>query len=204
MARYWSLPQSLILGHLFGSILNRDITTIDSQNLKLSMRILLFSSMCFSFVVFATYTAVLTSFLAKRDLTVPVKSLEDFLKPEHKLALKKGTVVYDMFRFAKKGTIFNKLYEQKVKPDQRAVYEANLFSPMNEESNLNRQMDMGYYLVLDTKYYSLVVGKPCQAMITPINKFIIDFSSFGITKDAPYKHLFNFHLRRQRDSEASF
>lgn len=200
MARYGNIPLDQFLGHFFGSILNREIQTIDPKMLKPSLRVLTLTMLIFSYVVFSTYNAVLTSFLATREISVPVQTLDDFLKPDVKLALKAGTATYDMFRYAKEGSLFQQIYETKIKPDKLATFEGGSISVDTPESNKTLLLNLGYHLILDSNFHAFANKDPCQYIFAPFEKFLIDFSSFGVPKDSPFKNLFNYFLRQQRDS----
>ncbi|TRY72597.1 hypothetical protein TCAL_14845 [Tigriopus californicus] len=159
-----------------------------------------YNMLLFSFIVFATYNAVLTSFLATREVSIPVRNVADFLKPDVKLALKAGTATFDMFRYAKEGSLFKQIYDTKIKPDKLAIFEGGSIAYDKTESNKTRLLNLGYYLILDSTFHVLANSDPCQYVFAPFEKFLIDFSSFALTKDSPFKNLFNFHLRKQRDS----
>ena len=101
-------------------------------------------------IVIASYSAKMVAFLAIVKIQPEIENLEDIPGSDFKLGYLRGTSTSDMFEKAKVGTIYQKIYEQKVKG--------------NPES-LNDVFKDGLDKVMSEKYIFVTFAPPVIAMI---------------------------------------
>ncbi len=71
------------------------------------------------YILFASFSGALTSQLAISDVSLPVNSWEELLASPLSFAIEDGTAIVDFIKESKPGTIYNKIYTNKMAGDPR-------------------------------------------------------------------------------------
>ncbi len=82
-------------------------------------RMAYFSVLIFGVLAFCVYIGTLTSKSVASENDVPIKTLEDLLNSPLRLAIEQDLVIDDWLESARPGTVWNGLYNEKVKNDPR-------------------------------------------------------------------------------------
>ena len=122
--------------------------TYDIQPLSLATRILYLVICLTSFLVYATYSAVLTSFMTVDPLSYPIQRFSDFLEQrDQQLVVYENVVDFEIMVHSSPESIMNQIYEKTVKNNPGASY-------TNVEGIINAVLNNdNYYL------FSTVTGK---------------------------------------------
>ena len=95
-------------GYIGRTLANRELEPIQN-GYKISTRIASFAVLIQGLLIYASYSAVLTSYLAVNDLRTPIDNLEDLLESDMKLGLYAGSYSLDLFRNSSKDSIYRKV-----------------------------------------------------------------------------------------------
>ena len=127
---------------------------------SLSSKIGFFVIFFFAIFVLSCFSAKLIVFLSFIKIDHPVKSLEDILETEYSIGTLENTALTDLFENALEDTIYNKIYNEKIKPNPFSTVESYV-------KGLEKALKENYiYVEFDQPIYELIQNS-CDIYVIP-------------------------------------
>ena len=169
---------------LFMSLASLFQQGIEYEPRKNSTRIATITMLFTALVVYAAYSASLTSFLAIFKTSMPFSDLESmYIKTSYKIG---GARFYgDLF---KRG---NELDKSIFKDRYEVVDSVN--------DGLQKAIDEEFAFIKNSEALDFLVGQKCSHIIVP-NKIADFIIAFVIKKNSPYKNMFNYFLLKLEET----
>ena len=153
---------------------------------RFSTRIATIAILFASLVVFAAYSASLTSFLAIFKVTLPFTDLPTMY---HGTNFKIGSV---------KNTVFDTMFKTGSEFDKKLFNERYEFVS-NIKEGIQKSLDENYGFIWDTYGLAALVGQKCTHVAIP-KAVMTSVGVFLMKKKSPCKNMFNYFLLKLQES----
>jgi ABC-type amino acid transport substrate-binding protein len=155
----------------------------------LSARMLVLVTNLWSFLIFAFYTADLTSRLTSGPLQAGIKSFQDVLDLGYQMIVLKGSVYQDDLANANPSSILNKIYTKTMQNNSKAFYDnapQGIAMLMENSKSVAFGVSSGFN---DPNIISL-----------DVNDALKDSTSFGFPKDSEFYDVLTHYLSKMQES----
>ncbi len=169
------------LHDIFVSIIQRKSETGESTEF-LSSKILLISTSAMSYIVYVYYGGDLTATMTAGTISATFKSLQDVLDSEYKFYMLDGSIEYDNFKHAQKGSVRKKLHDGKLE----VMYFEDFFNAQEE-----RPTKAVYF---GSKFMELENDK--FIFLNNFDDRVVSQLAFAFPKSSDLTMLFNYHIKK--------
>ena len=153
---------------------------------RFSTRISIITILFATLVVFAAYSASLTSFLAVFKVSLPFEGIESmYYETNYKMGSIRNTAFDNMFRLGNE--LDRKIYKE------RQEYVGSV------SEGLEKSMNEEFAFLWDSGTMDFLIGQKCSHIAIPktvLNSVI----AYVIKKDSPYTNMFNYFLSKLQES----
>ncbi|XP_069696058.1 glutamate receptor U1-like [Periplaneta americana] len=166
----------------------------DATSRSWSFRLVLLTAFVTAVILFASYSAIFTSFLTVRTHDLPFTDFRGFLSDgTYKLGIIEGSADKEYFMSAK-DPILREIYSKLVAPEVGSF-------PRSSVEGLRMACTRTRYGVLlpDTAIKGLARHLDCNVVGVP-QAYFSDAASIIISKTSPYRELFYYHLQAIKET----
>ena len=159
---------------------------IEFEPKRFSTRISVITILFATLVVFAAYSASLTSFLSVFKVSLPFKGIESmYHETNYKIGSVRNTAFDNMFRLGNE--LDRKIYQER----QEYVDSVG--------QGLEKSMNEEFAFLWDSDTMDFLIGQKCSHIAIP--KTVLNtVVAYVIRKNSPYTNMFNYFLSRMQEN----
>ena len=159
---------------------------IEFEPKRFSTRISIITILFATLVVFAAYSASLTSFLSVFKVSLPFKGIESmYYETNYKIGSVQNTAFDNMFRLG--NALDRKIYQER----QEYVDSVG--------EGLEKSINEEFAFLWDSDVMDFLIGQKCSHIAIP--KTVLDtVIAYVIRRNSPYTNMFNYFLSRMQEN----
>lgn len=192
LAPWWgNLESYLLLYATYLVYVLRSLSQVETQINpgRLSARIGILAAFAFSFLIYASYTAVLTSTMTFTPV-IEIRSFQDVIRGEYQTILMRNTHEHNLLKTAEPGTPLNYLYRSQIEGRPGVLYE--------DVEEVTAAMDANPKLLWYGSEFS--AHNLRSPVLLDMDETRTEYVAFGLEKNSELREIFNFYILQLRQT----
>ena len=180
---------------VYQSLLQRGTYKCADSSSFVTGRAIMWILNAFSFFMFASYTALLTSFMTLRSGPEPIKSFQDIYENDHHLVVTRASSHHNFLATKPHDSYARKLYEERMLGNSDN-FVPNIFAL----DDLLEKIPHALFWGGQGSRFSLKKAHMLESIESVFEESLYEYFAIGMQKDSEYLALFNYYLSKMEES----